>query len=147
MTSTCQTPQRQILDPKDMSKWLASSAYSDIVSFVEQLSQSVQGRKVSSVGALSPQVEGIVSLLSKAESWISKFPPDLATSSRFGNKSFRSWAAELQQQAEHLQRELLPVERHDAATELAPYLVAAFGNATRIDYGSGHELSFVMWLL
>ncbi|KAJ2056145.1 Serine/threonine-protein phosphatase 2A activator 2, partial [Coemansia sp. S100] len=70
MTSTYQTPQRRILDPKDMSQWLASSAYIEIVSFVEQLSQSVQGRRVSSVGALSPQVEGIVRLLSQAESWI-----------------------------------------------------------------------------
>ncbi|KAJ2339497.1 Serine/threonine-protein phosphatase 2A activator, partial [Coemansia sp. RSA 2671] len=147
MSSTYQTPQRQILDPKDMSKWLASSAYGDIVSFVEQLSQGVQGKRVSSVGALSPQVEGIVRLLSKAESWISEYPPDMTASSRFGNKSFRSWEAKLQQQAEHLQRDLLPAERHDAAPELAAYLVAAFGNATRIDYGSGHELSFVMWLL
>ncbi|KAJ2018613.1 Serine/threonine-protein phosphatase 2A activator [Coemansia sp. RSA 922] len=147
MTSTYQTPQRRILDPKDMSQWLASSAYIEIVSFVEQLSQSVQGRRVSSVGALSPQVEGIVRLLSQAESWINKYPPDMTTSSRFGNRSFRSWEAELQQQVEQLLRELLPVERHDAAPELASYLVASFGNATRIDYGSGHELSFVMWLL
>ena len=33
-----------------------------------------------------------------------------------------------------------------AATELATYLCESFGNAQRIDYGSGHELHFVCWL-
>ncbi|KAJ1997185.1 Serine/threonine-protein phosphatase 2A activator, partial [Coemansia thaxteri] len=130
-----------------MSKWLDSSSYMETVSFVEQLSHSVQGKKISSVGTVSPQVEGIVQLLKDAESWISKYPPDTSASSRFGSTSFRSWEAELQRQAEHMQLRLLPAECHDAAPELAPYLAAAFGNATRIDYGSGHELSFVMWLL
>ena len=31
--------------------------------------------------------------------------------------------------------------------ELATYFADAFGNATRIDYGTGHELSFFAWLL
>ena len=33
-----------------------------------------------------------------------------------------------------------------AAGELAAYFAESFGNATRIDYGTGHELSFVVWL-
>jgi len=32
------------------------------------------------------------------------------------------------------------------ANELAPYLVSSVGNYTRIDYGSGHEASFVQWM-
>lgn len=35
---------------------------------------------------------------------------------------------------------------HKAIPELTEYLNNGFGNATRIDYGSGHELSFVAWL-
>lgn len=30
--------------------------------------------------------------------------------------------------------------------ELAPYLIDAFGNSTRIDYGTGHETGFVLFL-
>ena len=30
--------------------------------------------------------------------------------------------------------------------ELGPYLCDAFGNATRIDYGTGHETAFAQWL-
>ncbi len=42
---------------------------------------------------------------------------------------------------------MLPPALHGAAVELAPYFCDAFGNATRIDYGTGHETTFAMWLL
>jgi serine/threonine-protein phosphatase 2A activator len=42
---------------------------------------------------------------------------------------------------------VLPPALHGAATELAPYFCDAFGNPTRIDYGTGHETTFTMWLL
>jgi len=34
----------------------------------------------------------------------------------------------------------------EAAVEVTPYLLDAFGNSTRIDYGSGHEASFLVFL-
>jgi len=34
----------------------------------------------------------------------------------------------------------------DASKELSAYLVGSIGNFTRIDYGSGHEASFVVFL-
>lgn len=41
---------------------------------------------------------------------------------------------------------MLPPELQAAGVELAPYLCDAFGNATRIDYGTGHETAFAQWL-
>ena len=35
----------------------------------------------------------------------------------------------------------------DQAEETAVYLVESFGNETRIDYGTGHELAFFMFLI
>lgn len=43
-------------------------------------------------------------------------------------------------------RRILPEHLHGAVVELAPYLGDAFGNQTRIDYGTGHETTFVFWL-
>jgi serine/threonine-protein phosphatase 2A activator len=43
-------------------------------------------------------------------------------------------------------KEILPETLHKAIPELSEYLNKGFGNATRIDYGSGHELSFAAWL-
>lgn len=41
---------------------------------------------------------------------------------------------------------ILPPELSAAAVELAPYFCESWGNATRIDYGTGHETTFVAWL-
>lgn len=43
-------------------------------------------------------------------------------------------------------QEILPTEFHRAAPEIMAYLVDGFGNSTRIDYGTGHEISFLMFL-
>ena len=50
------------------------------------------------------------------------------------------------QRAEPLLREALPAELHRAVPELAVYLTESVGNPTRIDYGTGHELAFLMLL-
>ncbi|KAJ2296313.1 Serine/threonine-protein phosphatase 2A activator [Coemansia sp. RSA 2706] len=142
-----QTPCRQLLDPKDMAAWQRSSAYREIVGFIEQLSSSIAGKRVSSSYTVSANVQRICQLLDKAESWIIENPPDTSLSSRFGNQSFRKWEAEARRRTPQLLRDLLPESCHGAIVELTPYLTEAFGNATRIDYGSGHELSFVVWLL
>jgi hypothetical protein len=43
-------------------------------------------------------------------------------------------------------KEILPPELHAAAEELAEYFKESFGDKTRIDYGTGHETTFIAWL-
>lgn len=45
-----------------------------------------------------------------------------------------------------MMRNILPSELSDAASELAYYWVESFGNSTRIDYGTGHEMFMAAWL-
>lgn len=40
----------------------------------------------------------------------------------------------------------IPPEKCNFVTELGFYLSESFGNSVRIDYGTGHELSFVFFL-
>ncbi|KHN74294.1 Serine/threonine-protein phosphatase 2A activator, partial [Toxocara canis] len=47
-------------------------------------------------------------------------------------------------EADDLIYSLLPTEKKGAVQELVPYFLDSFGNATRIDYGSGHEASFLV---
>lgn len=41
----------------------------------------------------------------------------------------------------------MPSQFHKAIIEIQDYLIESFGNSTRIDYGTGHEMSFCMFLL
>ena len=49
-------------------------------------------------------------------------------------------------EAEQLLISFLPADRAAAAPELSTYLADSFGNPTRIDYGTGHEATFVALL-
>jgi serine/threonine-protein phosphatase 2A activator len=49
-----------------------------------------------------------------------------------------------QQGATQLLQEALPERFHRAVPEIILYLSEGFGNPTRIDYGTGHEMSFIM---
>ncbi len=41
---------------------------------------------------------------------------------------------------------IVPETNSAAAAELKDYYLGSFGNSTRIDYGSGHELAFIAFL-
>jgi serine/threonine-protein phosphatase 2A activator len=41
---------------------------------------------------------------------------------------------------------LLDPHLHKSIVELGPYLKDSFGNAIRIDYGTGHEMAFILLL-
>lgn len=43
-------------------------------------------------------------------------------------------------------KKYLPEQFHRAVPEISVYLVEGFGNSTRIDYGTGHEMAF-LWHL
>lgn len=50
------------------------------------------------------------------------------------------------QKSEELCRNILPREYEKASIELSSYLNDSFGNQTRIDYGTGHECTFILFL-
>lgn len=73
--------------------------------------------------------------------------PPVQQPGRFGNTAYRTWFAEMTAISEKMLPELLPGEAEQARREeLAKYLHGSFGNATRIDYGTGHELAFAAFL-
>ena len=88
--------------------------------------------------------------------WIDEIPP-IQQPQRFGNKAFRDWTARLKQNAESLVRECLSNLDADNVTlngelsaivdEISSYLTESFGNETRIDYGTGHEMAFLMFIM
>ncbi|KAF0482348.1 Phosphotyrosyl phosphatase activator [Gigaspora margarita] len=138
-------PTKQVNDQNDINKFITSEAYNRLTRFIELLNESVVNKKISEPCFVSELVQKVIDSLNILMSWIDEIPP-LPTSQRFGNKAFRSWVARLEQNASIIHQDILPPQFHDSIIELTPYFTGGFGNATRIDYGSGHELSFVAWL-
>lgn len=86
-----------------------------------------------------------MSLLHTLGGWVDAIPP-IKQAMRYGNKAYREWHAQLTREAPALCAALLTPAVAGAEVELMPYLCDAFGNPTRIDYGTGHETTFIVFL-
>lgn len=118
---------------------------------------SIQAFQIGSEYETQPvrSVRKLQEMLARIESYIDEAPPDQGPR-RFGNISFRKWYQLLEQRSTGLLKEFVPVsvlnfgsggEHGDSATdELLAYLLGGFGSAQRLDYGTGHELSFLAFL-
>ncbi|KAJ4351396.1 Serine/threonine-protein phosphatase 2A activator 2 [Didymosphaeria variabile] len=134
--------------PKLIPRKRASSPTCTLVTgFIFGVSDSVCDRPISSLKAsdTSPTVKTIIHILGEIEGILDRCPPE-DTGSRFGNPIFRTFLDEVEKALPAWHAEL---GLHDAAqvAEISTYLHNAFGNKRRIDYGSGHELNFFLWLL
>ena len=141
-------PSRRILSPRDHELFLASPTYSLLLSFVFTLSDCVRDTPVSAIKAsdLDPAIIAILHVLDLAEGILQKCPPEDTGGSRFGNKAFQTFVDSVGDAQVAWHKELGITDSH-AVGEISVYLHNAFGNRTRIDYGSGHELNFFLWLL
>ncbi|CAJ2501719.1 Uu.00g045720.m01.CDS01 [Anthostomella pinea] len=147
-TLTFQIPTRRILSTKDHERFLSSPTYGLILAFIFGLSDAVVDTPISAIrdDECSASVKAILGVLDEAEGLVQSTPPDDAEGSRFGNKVFRVFLDKAKS-ASHSWHQKLGVSTDDAISEVETYLNQSFGNRTRIDYGSGHELNFMIWLL
>ncbi|GAA5858972.1 hypothetical protein JCM1840_006641 [Sporobolomyces johnsonii] len=144
-TSTSQ-PRRKIFTEQDIPAWLQSEAYDYIETLIARLAHAVERKKLEDECVESEAVKGIVRFLREAEAWVDEIP--LQTSpQRFGNKAFRDWLAKLEEHDEAFQRTLLSPSQLAVLPELSFQFRSSWGSGARIDYGTGHELSFLAYLL
>eukprot|EP01018_Ginkgo_biloba_P035919 Gb_10623 [translate_table: standard] len=139
-----QPPRRKIVSTEDIEKFHRSEAGKTFLGFVVALSDSIQGHKVSDYCLESPVIKNIVEVLAVMDSWVDEIPP-VQQPARYGNPAFRQWQERLKQ-GQELMLKILPQELHSAVIEIFPYFADSFGNAFRIDYGTGHETNFAAWL-
>ena len=141
-------PVKRILSPSDHEIFFKSPTYSLVASWIFSLSNSVRGKKISSMrdAPHSEVIQRIDEVFDELERLFLQYPP-LDTGSRFGNPVFRDLHRAIVQSLERLHREVLHIESAAAIEELSTYLSNSFGSEERLDYGSGHELNFMLWLL
>lgn len=147
-SSTFSKPTRRILSPKDHELFLSSPTYDLLLAFVFGLTDSVIDTPISAVSnqAPSPSVAKILDIIDRVQDCVKNAPPEYQGDSRFGNKGFRDFL-DLVAKEQASWHELLGITSAEAIEEVSTYLLQSFGNHTRIDYGSGHELNFILWLL
>ncbi|RKF80069.1 Serine/threonine-protein phosphatase 2A activator 2 [Golovinomyces cichoracearum] len=141
-------PSRRILSSKDHEFFLKSPTYDLLLGFVFGLADSVVDIPISSVKEtdVSHILEKINGVLDQVKELVEKAPPVDQGDSRFGNRGFRDFLDHCvkAQQSWHNQLGITDLE---AVDEVSAYFLQSFGNRTRLDYGSGHELNFILWLL
>ncbi|KAG1735346.1 uncharacterized protein EDB91DRAFT_1295584 [Suillus paluster] len=137
----CQAPpELKIRTDQDLEVWKSTKGYSDYLLFLHRLSEAVVGHM------LLPEIHNILGLLDTLSDWVDEIPP-LQTPQRFGNLAFRAWGARLEERSEELLSKLLGEKFASASPYLKPYLLTSFGSFLRMDYGTGHESSFAIFLL
>ncbi|RKF60682.1 Serine/threonine-protein phosphatase 2A activator 2 [Erysiphe neolycopersici] len=148
-TSFCfKKPSKRILSSNDHTLFLKSSTYDLLVAFVFRLAESVTDTPLSAISRadLSPTLQKIVTILDQVQDLIERAPPVFQGDSRFGNEGFRDFLNLCNKEHESWHNQL-GISPPAAIDEISSYLLHSFGNYTRIDYGSGHELNFILWLL
>eukprot|EP00124_Ichthyophonus_hoferi_P000399 Ihof_evm9s14 gene=Ihof_evmTU9s14 len=139
-------PTKQIYRVGDVhGKWINSEGYKKLTTFVALLNESVTGLAISQCPPPSPAIQRMMLLLDQLDRWIDDIPR-VEQPMRFGNRAFKTWLAQLEMESGMLISQLLPPDQQGAVIELGPYLVESFGNSTRIDYGTGHEVNFIAFL-
>lgn len=161
------TPTKRIFDSADLEYFQRSLAYkrlhqtitfllgkvkgidmprgcldATIVTRKQDISRIPKGDSVC-FDKLSYPAKAIVDILEKFNLLIDDTPP-LKGPRRFGNMACRDWHAKVESNAGSLISSI--VSNPDACDELEYYLVNSFGSSLRLDYGLGHELSFVAFL-
>ncbi|KAB2574791.1 Serine/threonine-protein phosphatase 2A activator 1 [Lasiodiplodia theobromae] len=154
-------PKKQINDGEDVGFFLTSTGYADIMTWLLQLNAAMFPKKTpssyeawqlnSEAVQLSEPVARLKALMGQLEAIIDEAPPDPGPR-RFGNISFRKWYEIVESRLPKLLDEALSADilssgkPTSAKDELQAYLVGSFGSAQRLDYGTGHELSFLAFL-
>lgn len=138
-------PTRRVKTLADLARWNNSEAYRDLLGFIVTVNNSVKSKTLQTECHVSVAVEKIMDLLNKLDIWITEIPP-IEQPQRFGNKAFRDWFKRLEDNLEELILPILPDNGKGAVVELQTYLRDSFGNSTRIDYGTGHEVCFIFFL-
>ncbi|KDN52963.1 PTPA-domain-containing protein [Tilletiaria anomala UBC 951] len=143
-------PVKRIYLEEDVQIWQRSHAHHQLLLFLAQVAQACIGKATvcpqkHDTQSPSAAVLSLIELLERVDALTQEIKP-LDTPQRFGNLAFRTWGQRLEEEAEGLHKQLLPSELHAFIPELAAYFLGAFGSFVRLDYGSGHELSFAAWL-
>ncbi|KAI5953225.1 RRD2 [Candida jiufengensis] len=150
-------PVRRVYTQEDLSKWINSNTFNEILNFICDLQNSILSKSNDYKEPLEDKTEQelaketeiidkLIKLFNEIEKIIENHPitneNNQNNKSRFGKIEFRDFYNDLSNNIEAL---ISPISKI-GIIETSTYLLNSFGDQTRIDYGSGHELNFICFL-
>ncbi|GAA6003633.1 hypothetical protein JCM10207_003519 [Rhodosporidiobolus poonsookiae] len=136
-------PQRKILTLSDMEQWMQSEALDLIERFIQRLRAASQLDEPEE--GTSQALRIVVDFLETIATWVDSA---LTSGSPASNgHAFKAWLRRVEEAASVLNADEVSPAQKAALPELQHHLLSSFGSAARLDYGTGHELSFLAYLL
>lgn len=137
-----ESPVKCIFDSQGASDFQQSVAIDRLKYHLEKYARMIHGQPIVHEPSEIEVVNRVVSLLSRLSELVDETPP-FSGPRRYGNLACRDWHDKLDANLTELLQQVLPQDYHKCIPELSYYLGNSFGSSTRLDYGTGHELSFL----
>ncbi|CEP60770.1 peptidylprolyl isomerase RRD1 LALA0_S01e18580g [Lachancea lanzarotensis] len=139
-STTFEEPTKRIFDSRGTQAFQKSVAMYRIKMYLHRYVSIVEGEQIpaTSENLKVLDFEGLLSKLAVLVDETPAFPGPR----RYGNLACRTWHDKIEDVLVPLLENFLPSECHKSIVELRYYLANAFGSRERLDYGTGHELSF-----
>lgn len=172
---TEELPRRCIFDDADMKAFIESPTRKEMLGFVEAMGKSCTVGEASfdpssPLAGLPPAIASLHGSLRQMITWVEDFPVISPETARFGNPAFRKWHERLTERSTAIITSILKardgnitgeeasqagwdaasgnvdVKLDSSIIQASCYLHDSFGHVTRLDYGTGHESSFLVFL-
>lgn len=145
-------PRKRIVTDRHLAHFHASETFSEILGLIQACNEAVKGRTLLDNVHVSDAVAALLAAVDRVRCLVDETPrdTDAASVSRFGNPAFRTLYRKIVDATDDTMAGIPGLEgegKRREREELAVYFYEAWGNAKRIDYGSGMELNFLCWLL
>ncbi|VDK34125.1 unnamed protein product [Taenia asiatica] len=138
---------KRIQSQSDMGAWMTSIAYANIINFIESVNYAVRAKLINDRQTMSLSISKVISLLDHLDVQVELTPLEV-NPQRYGNKAFQKYYSWLCEDVSQICAGKLGIEPStEDFDEITTYLTESVGNPVRIDYGTGHELSFIAFLL
>lgn len=141
-------PRSLLRSQQDLEAFQACETYKEVLEYVKRLCIAVHGIELTDPSLPKPkEIEALLELFEKINELIDSHPVQVETNSRFGKVEFRGFYDALHKSAGALIKQLPFEFTEQQVVDLEAYLGNSFGDRERIDFGSGHELNFLCFLL
>lgn len=139
-------PVCRVQSSSDIEAWLASRAYFTLITYLNDVSAEIQGIRNTDLFPISKNIKRLTTIFEQLDSMIvanSPAPLVLGANMDSRTKSYRRWAHGMLRDIYKIVEKAVPSSKCRHVNELGVYLSGSFGSSAKIEYGTGHELSFL----